>query len=207
MRYVVNTCRKCNGQFEFEAKEAGREWSCPHCNAPVFLIDKRKEKIRDWLSRLILLAVLGALVIYLPVFAMVPVIGSGIGFVLIVIVGLPLAILFKPSRKYVGGAIFVWTPLSLLGYIIICFKIVFDLWGKGYAVVGVALGGLPIIPMAFIAALCNGLWQVAIGLVLYAVIVNLSFMGGAALVSWGDDDRILERVRTRKKDIHGDPRN
>ena len=37
MKYVMNTCPACGGNFEFLESGIGREWNCPHCKAAVRL--------------------------------------------------------------------------------------------------------------------------------------------------------------------------
>ena len=132
--------------------------------------------IADWGLGLLMLGGLGLLLSYSHLLTVV----CGVGFGVLLVLGLPLAFL-KPTRRFVGYGLFGWGWLAVLDLVSQSFSTVSLLWGRAAAIVGVCLGIVGVIPEALLASLVKGEWGMAFWLLVYVILVHAAFFGGLAL--------------------------
>jgi hypothetical protein len=102
---------------------------------------------------------------------------NAIAFLIVLFVLLPLSI-FRRTRAFGGGGIYISSFLFGLGLWVWCLLISYTLWGVGGVVVGLLLGGVGVVPIAFFASLFHGLWSI-LGqiLLLVAITFGTRFLG------------------------------
>jgi hypothetical protein len=83
---------------------------------------------------------------------------SSIVFNICVLVLLPLCI-FRKTRKWAGIGLYMSS--YLFGTALFAFSciVVLNLWGYGGLIVGLLLGGIGVVPLAFLATLFKGVWS------------------------------------------------
>ena len=133
--------------------------------------------ITNWGLRLLMLGVLALLLSYSHLLTVV----CGVGFGVLLLVGLPLAFV-KPTRRFVAYGLFWWGCLAALDLVFVSFSTVSLLWGGAAAVAGVCLGIVGVIPLALLASLVNGEWFMFFLLLGYVILIHAAIIGGAALV-------------------------
>ena len=102
---------------------------------------------------------------------------NAIAFLIILFVLLPLTI-FRRTRAFGGGGIYISSFVFGLTLWVWSLLISYTLWGVGGVVAGLLLGGIGVVPIAFIASLFHGLWSI-IGqiLLLTAITFGTRFFG------------------------------
>lgn len=98
-------------------------------------------------------------------------------FLLILIVGVPLCLIPR-MRERVGMAFFLWSFLSGIYLFASSFQVVALLWGGLFAVAGLVLGIVPLVPMGILAALFAAQWKILFALLLNFVITMAAHYGG-----------------------------
>jgi hypothetical protein len=102
---------------------------------------------------------------------------NAIAFVIILFVLLPLSI-FRRTRAFGGGGIYISSFIFGLTLWVWCLLISYTLWGVGGVVAGILLGGIGVVPIAFLASLFHGLWSIA-GQILLVTLITFGsrFLG------------------------------
>lgn len=100
---------------------------------------------------------------------------TSIALIVSLIVGLPLSI-SKRTRSAAGSIFASWSVLATIQIWLFSLLTVLQFWGALAVVIGLLMGGVGVIPLAFIASLFGGHWHEFFGLLLS--IVLLMVVGG-----------------------------
>ena len=84
---------------------------------------------------------------------------NSIAFFIVIVVLLPLAI-FRRTRAFAGGGIFISSYIFGLTLWVWSLLISYTLWGVVGVAVGLLFMGIGIVPIAIVASLFHGLWSV-----------------------------------------------
>ena len=105
---------------------------------------------------------------------------SLITFGLVVLIILPLAIP-KATRGFSIGALFIASYVFGATLWMESLLLALSIWGMGWVVIGLILGGVGIIPIAMLATLIEGMWGPLIELALLTIVTFGARVGAISL--------------------------
>jgi hypothetical protein len=107
---------------------------------------------------------------------------------IVILVLLPLAI-FRRTRAFAGGGIYVASFVFGLTLWVWSLLISYTLWGITGIVVGLLLGGIGVVPIAILASSFHGMWSMVGQLLLVtAITFGTRFFGIYLMTKSGDDN-------------------